>query len=96
MGLNIHELKNCIRTMCANAFLEQEKTQSLCLKRVYLPEPLLSKIPLEWKGLKEELVFLTINELVPENDSHQIFDLFDLLLEAHRDYFLIIIISILF
>ena len=87
LGLNIHELKNCIRTMCANAFLEQEKTQSLNLKRVYLPEPLLSKIPLEWKGLKEEFVYLTINELVPENDHHQIFDLFDLLLEAHRDYF---------
>ena len=52
--------------------------------------------PLEWKGLKEEFVYLTINELVPENDHHQIFDLFDLLLEAHRDYFLIIIISTLF
>lgn len=85
--LNLAELNNGLKTMCAAAYSQQPQASVLVLKAMDLPPELFSRLPLGQMLRPAESTPLAIEQFRRQDGSDQILKLFDHLLDSHRDYY---------
>ena len=86
-GLNLAELNNGLKTMCAAAYSQHPQEPVIVLKAMDLPPELLGRLPLSQVRKPSESTPLPIEQFRRQDGSDQILKLFDHLLESHRHYY---------
>lgn len=86
-GLNLAELNNGLKTMCAAAYSQHPQEPVIVLKAMDLPPELLGRLSLSQIRKPSESTPLPIEQFRRQDGSDQILKLFDHLLESHRHYY---------
>ena len=86
-GLNLAELNNGLKTMCAAAYSQHPQEPVIVLKAMDLPPELLGRLPLSQVRKPSESTPLPVEQFRRQDGSDQILKLFDHLLESHRHYY---------
>lgn len=84
--LNLHELNNGLKTLCANAYSEQQDANSVTLKLLHLPPGLIELVHSSERKSGQEQP-LTLSQFCRRDGSDRILSLFDELLKAHERYY---------
>ena len=83
---NIAELKNCIKTICANAYLKNSKDDKLEIYTYYLPDEYLHKMQLDLKANYREEELIPVNENRNNHREAEMLSLFDKVLAYYDDF----------
>lgn len=83
---NVGELKNCISTICANAFLHSNSKDGILNVNVYnLPESLLSTVRIE-DSIQDKKFIISLNDYRKDSASEKILVFFDSLIDIFLEY----------
>ncbi|MEG0034796.1 MAG: sigma 54-interacting transcriptional regulator [Bacilli bacterium] len=83
---NIEGLKTCIKTSCANAFLNIEKKDTEVNIRLYhLPTSIINSLQID-RNDEEEDATINISKYLPQTKDNRILDFFDYMIILYNEY----------
>lgn len=83
---NIQDLKSCIKTSCANAYLnDKQGSMSVSLYLYHLPVSMINALSTD-KQMDEDDYMIDICKYLPQTKNGRILDFFEFLMIAYREY----------